>query len=1051
MCLAPWIVVGAMTTGLFLSMPVKGIAQQQTPTYSAEEQAALQEADELNQQVDKLYQEGKYTTAIPLAERALAIREKVLGKEHPDVATSLNNLAFLYQRQGKYQQAESLYQRSLAIRKKVLGKEHPAVATSLNNLAELYRAQEKYQQAEPLYLRALAIWEKVLGQEHLNVASSLNNLALLYLAQDNYQQAEPLFQRSLAIAEKIFGKEHPNVATSLNNLAQLYDAQGKYQQAEPLYQRSLAIREKVLGNEHPDVATSLNNLAALYRVQGKYQQAEPLYQRSLAIREKVLGNEHPDVATSLNNLAALYDAQGKYQQAEPLYQRSLAIFEKVLGEEHPDVATSLNNLAFLHSTQGKYQQAEPLYQRSLAIREKVLGNEHPDVATSLNNLAALYYAQGKYQQAEPLYQRSLAIRKKVLGQQHPDIAQSLNNLAELYRVQGKYQQAEPFLQRSLAIFEKVLGKEHPDVATSLNNLAILYLSQGDITRAVDFLRRGLEVEAQNLNLIFAVGSEKSKQDYIRTFSDTTNTTVSLSLQEARNNSAAASLALTTVLRRKGLVLDAVADSIQILRSKLDKNPETQKLFTQWLQVQQQLSALVFSDSGKQTANLKTQLEQLEAEREKIEAAISTKSAEFRQQTQPVELGAIQAKITKDAALVEIVQYYPFNAKAKTDAEKFGKPRYAAAVLRSTGEPKLLDLGEAAEIDKLAIDFRAALATGRSFKKLARTLDEKLIAPIRPLLGDASHILISPDGQLTLIPFEALKDEQDKFLIQRYAFSYLTSGRDLLGFQSNVNNASAPVVLADIDYNNQKQTVVAAQASGVRGLQNRRSGDLANLIFDPLAATKEEAAAIKKVLPNAKVLLGKDATETAVKQLQSPSILHLATHGFFITDVEQNLNASSDLELTPRQPKILQVENPLLRSGLALAGFNQRKQATNNNDDGVLTALEVAGLDLRSTELVVLSACDTGKGDIKVGDGVYGLRRALVIAGSQTQVLSLWLVDDAATKDLMVKYYQNLKVGKGRHEALRSAQLDLLNSQEYEHPQYWAAFLPSGNWTPLRGL
>jgi len=584
----------------------------------------------------------------------------------------------------------------------------------------------------------------------------------------------------------------------------------------------------------------------------------------------------------------------------------------------------------------------------------------------------------------------------------------------------------------------------------LNNLALLYQAQGDINRATDFFRRALEVQTQNLNLIFAVGSEQRKQSYVKIFSSTTDIMVSRSLQQATKNLAAASLALTTVLRRKGLVLDAVADSIQILRSKLDSNPETQKLFAQWLQVQQQLSALIYSQSEKQTTNPKAQLEQLEAQREKLEAAISSKSAEFRQQTQPVELTAIQAKIPKDAALVEIVQYRPFNTKAKTEAQNFGNPHYAAAVLRSSGEPKWLDLGEAAEIDKLAIDFRAALATGRPFKKIARTLDDKLIAPILPFLSNARHILISPDGQLTLIPFEALKDEQDKFLIQRYAFSYLTSGRDLLHFQSNNHNAFAPVVLANIDYNDQTQTVASAKTSSSHGLQNRRSGDLANLEFDSLPATKDEAAAIKNVLPNTKVLLGKDATETVVKQLHSPSILHLATHGFFITDVEQNLNASPDFELTPRQPKIIEVENPLLRSGLALAGANKRNQVKNGSDDGVLTALEVAGLDLRSNQLVVLSACDTGKGDVKVGDGVYGLRRALVIAGSQSQVLSLWLVDDVATKELMVKYYQNLQAGKGRHEALRAAQLEMLNTQEYEHPQYWAAFVPSGNWTPLSG-
>ncbi|OUL33512.1 hypothetical protein BV372_15995 [Nostoc sp. T09] len=316
------------------------------------------------------------------------------------------------------------------------------------------------------------------------------------------------------------------------------------------------------------------------------------------------------------------------------------------------------------------------------------------------------------------------------------------------------------------------------------------------------------------------------------------------------------------------------------------------------------------------------------------------------------------------------------------------------------------------------------------------------------MGNAHHILISPDGQLTLIPFEALIDEQNQFLIQRYAFSYLTSGRDLLHFQPSVSHFSAPVVLADIDYDNQVQAVAAAKATTARGYQNLRSADLANLVFSPLSATKDEATAIKAIIADAKVLLGKDATETAVKQLHSPSILHLATHGFFITDVEQNLNPSLSNDLQQLPQKVLHIENPLLRSGLALAGANRRNQAPANSDDGVLTAQEVAGLDLRSNQLVVLSACETGRGDVKVGEGVYGLRHALVIAGSQTQVLSLWQVDDEATKLLMVKYYQNLKAGQGRHEALRSAQLELLNSPNYQHPMYWAAFVPSGNWAPL---
>lgn len=782
----------------------------------------------------------------------------------------------------------------------------------------------------------------------------------------------------------------------------------------------------------------------------------------VSIPKEVTGQSQPpsaqqsadlEEAKRLNEQVLQLYKEGKYTQAIPLAERALEIREKVLGKEHPSVAQSLNNLASLYQNQGSYEKAEPLLVRSLAIREKVHGKEHPDVASSLNNLAALYYAQGSYQKAEPLYLRSLAIREKLLGKEHPDVATSLNNLAELYRVEGSYQKAEPLYVRSLAILEKVLGKEHPSVATTLNNLATLYQAQNDITRATDYFRRGLAIGEHNLDLIFAVGSEQRKQDYAKTFTKSTDGIISLSLEKAANNPAVARLALTTVLRRKGLVLDAVADSIQTLRSQLADKPETKKLFDDWLNVNQQLSTLVYRGQGKQSpAEYKAQFQQLETEKERLEEAISSKSAEFRTATQPVELAAIQTTIPKDAALVEIVRYKPFNAKAKQAEQWWGKPRYAAAVLRSSGEPKWVDLGDAATIDNSIASLRKVLAKNpnkgvnvaptvvnkptQSLEQLSRILDEQVMAPIRPLLGSARHLLLSPDGQLTLIPFEALKDEQNKYLIQRYAFSYLTSGRDLLRFQLPANSRSNPVVFANIDYDQQE----IATASAVRGSENRRSADLASLQFPSLDNTLEEANKIKGIFLDTKIISGKQATEAVIKQLQAPSILHLATHGFFVPDQQDNVET--------RLIASLHLENPLLRSGLALAGINNRTKALSNTNDGVLTALEVAGLNLRGTQLVVLSACETGLGDVKVGDGLYGLRRALVIAGSQSQVLSLWIVDDAGTKDLMVKYYQNLKAGKGRHSALREAQMQLLKTPGYEHPYYWASFVPSGDWSAL---
>ena len=321
---------------------------------------------------------------------------------------SLNNLAYLYDKLGRYSDAEPLYKRSLAIREKALGPDHPDVAFSLINLGALYFDKGRYADAEPEFKRSLDIREKALGPDHPDVAVSLNNLAELYRAQGRYADAEPLYKRSLAITGKALGPDHPDVGLSLNNLAALYNDQGRYADAEPVFKRSLDIREKALGLDHPDVAGTLNHLAELYRAQGRYADAEQLYKRSLAINEKVLGPDHPDFGLSLNNLAALYNDQGRYADAEPLLKRSLALFERVLGPNYPVVAFSLTNLAFLYNKQGRYADAEPLLKRALAIREKALGPNHPDVGVSLNNLAVLYAAQSRYADALPIVQRTIS-------------------------------------------------------------------------------------------------------------------------------------------------------------------------------------------------------------------------------------------------------------------------------------------------------------------------------------------------------------------------------------------------------------------------------------------------------------------------------------------------------------------------------------------------------------------------------------------------------------------------------------------------------------------
>ena len=376
--------------------------QPAAPELTPEQQAHLAEAKAFNSQVVKLLNQGKFREALPIANRALRIRKGVLGERHPDYATSLNNLAGLYDSMGDYARAEPLLVEALKIRKEVLGERHPDCATCLGNLAGLYLDMGDYARAEPLYIEALKIRKEVLGERHPSYATSLNNLATLYEDMGNYARAEPLYVEVRTICKELLGDRHSICATILNNLAGLYRRMGDYSRAEPLFVEALKIRKEFLGERHPDYATSLNNLAGLYDSMGDYARAEPLLVEALKINKEVLGERHPSYATSLNNLAGLYERMGDYARAEPLLVEALKINKEVLGDRHSLCATILNNLADLYQRMGDYARAEPQFVEALKISKEFLGERHPHYATSLHNLAGLYYSMGDYARAGPL-------------------------------------------------------------------------------------------------------------------------------------------------------------------------------------------------------------------------------------------------------------------------------------------------------------------------------------------------------------------------------------------------------------------------------------------------------------------------------------------------------------------------------------------------------------------------------------------------------------------------------------------------------------------------
>ncbi|HEX8738142.1 MAG TPA: tetratricopeptide repeat protein, partial [Pyrinomonadaceae bacterium] len=507
--------------------------------------------------------------------------------------------------------------------------------------------------------------ERVKG---LNEAERLAEEGERLFETGKYVEAIGVMEKSLALQERFLGADSISVARLLNNLATLYDQMGDYERAEKAYQRAITIGEKTLGAENPDVAGMFLNLATMYQARGEYVLAEPIYRRSLLILEKALGTEHPVVAQTLGNLSQLYLALGDWARAESLSRRSLAIREKVLGAEHQEVVYSLIYLAAVYIKKGDSARAEPLLLRAVAISEKTFGLEHPETANALNNLAYLYEGKGDYIRAESLYRRALEISEKAMGREHPMTARFLINLSSISKTKGDYARAESLLQRAVAAFEKNLGNEHPDTAVALNSLAVLYEVKGDYEQAVKIRTRSNNIREYNLGIILAAGSENQKQVYISTLADETNDTVSLHVRHSSKNQASARLALTTILRRKGRVLDVTSNQIGALRRRLSSQDKL--LLEQLIFVRSQLAALIIKGLGNTSpAQYQATIAKLQSENERLESLISTRSAEFRAESQPVTIEKVRAAIPNDAALVEIMSYRAYDAKVKQASER----------------------------------------------------------------------------------------------------------------------------------------------------------------------------------------------------------------------------------------------------------------------------------------------------------------------------------------------------------------------------------------------
>ena len=994
--------------------------------------------------------EGKDSLGFNFAIKALELRKELLGDYHPEVAMNLNNIAQIYSQFGKFEKALPFQEKAMVAYKNSLGDEHLDFATSINNLALLYFEMGQYEKALPLNELALKTYKIALGDVHPDVAMSLNNLAQLYSKMGQFDKSLLYQEQSLKSYIKSQGENHPNVAISIGNLAQLYSDMGQFEKALPLTEQALKIRKMAFGDEHPDVAVSLNNLAHLYLELGQNSKALSLNEEALLIRKQVFGDNHPNVAISLNNLAQLYFELGQYEKALSFQEQAFKILNNYLGIDHPDVAMSLNNLAQLYLELDQKEKALSMNEKALAIRKKVLGENHPDVAMSLNNISYLYLEMGHYEKALPFSELALKNYQESLGREHPNVAKSLSNLANIYSKMGDYEKAFTLNEQALKIRKKVLGNDHPDVARSFNNLALLYSEKGQFKKALSLFEQSFSIENKQLTINLPSLTEEQKVNLLKlntSFYEMYDALV-LDFPQYKSNST------KTSINNSLLLGNVTMRSNELMRNNILNSNDTALIenFENWLGLKRQyVNAQSFS--LEEIKNKGIDLKALEDSIEFKERSLSLRSQLFQTEQEKLQLNyeMLKSRLAEDEAFLMFHSFHYFTGKTWTDSVL-----YAAYVVRSDQkEPKFIKLFEQAQLDSLMLAEDVSSMMSNLYKPSDSALYNLVWRPIAGYLGDAKKVYIIPSGQLHKLAFAAIGDGSGHVLSDRYEIHQMLSAQDFVfPSSSNVFNnedKSTNVSIAlfgGINYDPLKETASGQDSVYYNPLSLLSKDMERRSSFGYLPATKKEVENIRQQFKqNNKTTLSyssSEATEATLRSLEgdrAPKILHIATHGYFAPDPKDDRN-KNQLRILGQKNRYTASDNPLLRSGLMMSGSNAswRGAATLAAElDGMLTAQEVSNLNLLNTQLVVLSACETGLGDIKGREGVFGLQRAFRLAGVKYLLHSLWRIPDEETSEYMQLFYTELLNQNDIKKAYKSTQSSM--RQKYPNsPMKWAGMV-----------
>ncbi len=976
---------------------------------------------------------GQYDEALQNLEQALKIFRETVGCDNTEYVCCIANLGEVHTAFGNYDKALKYCHEALDGFRKYLGEQHPNYAQSLSNLATLYALQANYAESLHCDMEAAEIFAQKVGKQHPLYFRTLGNIGATYLRLGNFSEAKRQLSKACSLWRKTGKEFHPDYALALNGLATVYSKEGNFRDALTQFEKAAEIQCRALGSNHPDYALTMNNIATTYQESGDYRRAKDYLTRCAKIQSSNKAIPPLEAAVTCLNLGSIYHALGNYAEAEKQYRRCTDIQLEVIGDRHLDYARTLNNLGVLYADMQRYDEAVNCLKQCRRIYLDIYGQQSPQYAHYQSNIAAIYNDIGQWKMAEQILSEARQIYEALSMQNTVDYALTLHKLAYACSAQGRGECSQTLNLQSAEILRRLLGSRHPDYLIVCNDIGLDALYAGEYSVAEQYMREVLEAVRENIRTDFTYLTEQERTLYWDKRQVQMANIFALGADQVEEPTTR--LIYDASLLNKGLLLSTNIALETVIRESKDEQLIAD--FNELRALRYRLMKIRRESQSAPSVNV----DSLERRAAEMEASIQDRSKAFGNYLRHtlVEWSDVRAKLTDGEAAIEFVSY-----GFKTDT------LYDALIVRpDRPSPQHVHLCSLKELRE-----RINSPHDPQIYRDPQCLNKYIWEPLEPYLFNIERVYFAPSGELYNIGVEYLPTPEGRRMCDRFQMIRLSSTRELVR-PSAISNFKSAALFGGLNYNTGIDDMVLYAADyRVRGSMNDRF-NCENMqitgAWSYLRGTRQEVDRIANILPidHCKIskYTGDEGVEETFKSLSESGVelVHIATHGFYFPVEKPSRKVMIGPNLLLREDQSLQ------RCGLVFTGANHIWLADSTIpegiDDGILTGREISSLDLRGSDLVVLSACQTGVGEV-TGEGVFGLQRAFKKAGVGTLLMSLWEVNDEVTQLMMTEFYRSLVSGKSKHEALRQAQerirehTFMINGEEQSgtDPHFWAAFI-----------